>query len=218
MRYFYYITLFLIVATISLFGFRGKKSLKPPIYLFPDMDDQPKLKAQSECDFWSDHRVERPVPKGTIPRGSGANPAQVFSGNYSTDQFSNSSKYLGKEPSGEWTRGFPLEVTNELMSLGRERYDIFCAACHGKTGSGEGITTKYDLVGVPNYHSNRFREMAEGELYNTIVNGKGQMLGYGDKLAVNERWAVVLYIRALQRANNATIQDVPLKLRSEFEL
>ena len=94
------------------------------------------------------------------------------------------------------------------MAHGQERYNIYCQPCHGALGDGNGITKQYGMGITPTYHDDRIRQMAEGEIYNTITHGKNTMLPYADKLLPEERWAVVLYVRALQRAQSGTAADV----------
>jgi mono/diheme cytochrome c family protein len=79
------------------------------------------------------------------------------------------------------------------------------------------VTKKYGMGATPSYHDDRLRKMAEGEIFNTITNGKGQMNPYGDKLAPADRWAVISYVRALQRAQTGTLDDVPEDQRKELE-
>ena len=107
-----------------------------------------------------------------------------------------------------WGNGLPFTATLATLERGRERYQIQCAVCHGATGTGNGIATKYGLVGVANLQQQRLREMTDGEIYNTIVNGKNTMLGYGSTIQLPDRWAIVAYIRALQRSQNASLNDV----------
>jgi mono/diheme cytochrome c family protein len=111
-----------------------------------------------------------------------------------------------------------VAVTNELLARGRQRYDMFCAPCHGRTGDGNGITKQYGMGATPTYHDERIRSMPEGEIYNTIANGKNTMMGYGDRLVVTDRWAIVAYLRALQRAQQGTVDDVKSAYRPELGL
>ena len=104
------------------------------------------------------------------------------------------------------------------MELGREKFTIFCTVCHGASGDGNGITKLYGIVMTASYHDDRLRQMAEGELFQTITLGKNNMGPYGAKLRPQERWAVVAYLRALQRAQNATAADVPPEKRAELGL
>lgn len=216
MRYFLAILIFVVVGMLSILGFRGSKTDKPPIVVFPDMDFQPKYLAQGESAFFADGRVQRPVTPGTVARGHGGETAKVFAEDYENALLNNPELASGKSDEGGWVRGFPLEVTREVMQTGRAKFTIFCGVCHGATGDGKGVTKEYGMVATPTYHSDRLRRMAEGEIFNTITYGKGQMLGYADKLNPHERWAVIAYLRALQRSQNATLEDVPLQHRSEL--
>ena len=218
MRYFLITLLFVVVAVLSIFGLRGRKSTQPPVWVFPDMDIQAKYKPQGENSFFADGRNDRPAPAGAVMRGQTADIHNVFSDDFRYPVAENPSLYSGKDAVGEWYRGFPLEVTNELMNIGQEKYTIFCAVCHGASGNGNGITSKYGITATPTYHDDRLRNMTEGEIYNTIVHGKGLMKGYGYKLSVDERWAIIAYMRALQLANNASVEDVPGELKPTLGL
>ena len=94
------------------------------------------------------------------------------------------------------------------MARGHDRYTIYCQPCHGAVGDGNGITKQYGMGATPTYHDLRLRDMAEGEIFNTITNGKGNMQSYADKLLPEDRWAVILYVRALQRAQTGAAADV----------
>jgi mono/diheme cytochrome c family protein len=204
MRYAYYTLAFLVVLLLSVMGFRGMTSTLPPIEVFPDMDHQAKYKPQAESKFFADGRADRPLPAGTIPRGRtvSADPAYLRA---------DDARYAGKNADGSFVKGFPIEVTETLVRRGQDRYQIYCAPCHGTLGDGMGITKSYGMLTTPTYHDDRLRGMAEGELFNTISNGKNTMFGYADKLSPDDRWAVVTYVRALQRAQHATLKDVPLE-------
>jgi mono/diheme cytochrome c family protein len=209
MRYAYYTLAFVVVLLFSVMGYRGSVSTRPPIELFPDMDHQSKYKPQAESKFFADGRADRPIPAGTVPFGrdaSQADPAFLKA---------DDAHYAGKNADGSFIKGFPagIAVTRDLVVRGQERYQIYCAPCHGTLGDGNGITKSYGMVATPTYHDDRLRSMAEGEIYNTITHGKNTMFSYADKLSPDERWAVVAYVRALQRAAHATIDDVPLEQR-----
>jgi len=107
-------------------------------------------------------------------------------------------------------------VTHELMARGQQRFTIYCAPCHGALGDGQGITKSYGMTATPTYHDDRLRQMAEGELFNTITNGKNTMMPYADKLPADDRWAVIVYLRALQRAQNGREADVPAAARAQL--
>lgn len=213
---------FALVLLVAVAGWRGQKSGKPPIEIFPDMDHQPKVKAQVPSDFFADGRGARlPVP-GTVPMGyemplSASDPFPD-EGKYRTVRFSAGTDYFNTGRFGDqWGTGIPLPVTAELLQRGRERYTIFCAVCHGGSGSGNGITGQYGLVAIASFHQDRLRGMADGEIFNTITHGRNTMLGYGANIPVDDRWAIVAYVRALQLAQTATIDDVPADERAKLE-
>lgn len=192
MRHVYLVTLFVCVLVVSILGFRDTPFTLPPIDIFPEwafpsMEHQPKLRPQSESKFFADGRADRVPPVHTVARGMLRD---------------DDHRYAGKTASGEFAKGFPaaLTVDRAFLERGRDRYDIYCAVCHGATGDGNGITKKYGMGATPTYHDDRLRTMAEGELYNTITAGKNTMLPYADKLSPDDRWAVVAYVRALQLA------------------
>lgn len=206
MRYAYYTLAFVVVLLLSVMGFRGMKSSQPPIELFPDMDHQAKYKPQAESKFFADARADRAIPAGTVPHGRTVDADPDF---LRADDF----RYAGKNADGSFARGFPIEVTDALLHRGKDRYAIYCYPCHGALGDGNGITKSYGMVVTPTYHDDRLRAMAEGEIFNTITHGKNTMFSYADKLTPDDRWAVVAYVRALQRAHNGRIDDVPLEQR-----
>ncbi|RFC51308.1 MAG: Cytochrome c [Verrucomicrobia bacterium] len=200
MRNVYLITAFAVVLLVSLFGFRGSLFTSSPIDVFPEwafpgMKRQPKPKPQGESKFFADGRADRPLPAGVV----------------SSDPLRNDDAlYAGKHADGSWVRGFPVAVNHQLMARGQDRFTIYCAPCHGAVGDGNGITKQYGMGATPTYHDDRLRQMAEGELFNTITHGSPNknMLPYADKLLPEDRWAVILYVRALQRAQLGTAADV----------
>src|SRR5664279_2412820 len=126
MRYLYYATALLVVLTISIAGFRGRRSTQPPVEVFPDMDRQAKYKPQAESKFFADGRADRPIPAGTVPygRGVGVEPGHEFHDPVflHADDF----RYAGKNPDGTFARGFPIEVTEALVHRGRNRFMVYC--------------------------------------------------------------------------------------------
>lgn len=200
MRNVYLITALLIVLTISVLGFRGTRFSSPPMevfaeWAFPAMRRQPKPRPQGESRFFADGRADRPLPAGVVSREPVRNDPGL---------------YAGKAADGSWMRGFPVAVDERLMARGKDRYTIYCSPCHGAVGDGNGITKQYGMGATPSYHDDRLRNMAEGEIFNTITHGSpnGNMQSYADKLVPEDRWAVVLYVRALQRAQTGTAADV----------
>jgi cytochrome c553 len=207
MRNVYLLTLFTVILTVSLLGFRGRTFTHPPMdvfpeWLFPGMKQQPKLVQQTASNFFSDGRSDRAAPANTVAASFGPAGQPLRD-----DDF----LYLGKAPDGSFARGFPpaLKVDMKLLERGRDRFTIYCSPCHGAVGDGNGITKKYGMGATPTYHDDRLRKMAEGEIFNTITNGKGQMNPYADKLKPADRWAVIAYVRALQRAQTGSVSDVP---------
>lgn len=200
MRHVYLATLFVCVLVVSILGFRGELFTKPPMDVFPEwafpgMKYQPRYRPQAESVFFADGRADRMPPPHTVARGM-----------LRTDD----ALYAGRASANEFVRGFPapLTVDLEFIAQGRERYQIYCLPCHGELGDGNGITRRYGMGATPTYHDDRLRSMPEGEIFNTITNGKNTMLPYADKLSPEERWAVVAYVRALQRAQQGKAADV----------
>lgn len=204
MRYVFLAAGLTAVAIMLIAGKRGDMSRRPPIELFPDMDRQPKLRPQAANDFFPDgHSSQLPV-EGTIARGS---PYQ--------DTPMNTGKIPGTT---NWVDTIPIPVTHQLMERGRERYQINCSPCHGPLGDGKGITTKFGMTVIANLHdtdSRRIVQQPDGQIFNTISYGKTLMGAYAANLSIEDRWAVVAYVRALQRSRFATLDDVPESKRSE---
>jgi mono/diheme cytochrome c family protein len=216
MRHAYLVTLFLLVVLVSVFGFKGRPFTHPPMDVFPEwafpgMKYQPKLTQQVASPFFADGRSDRAAPPNTVASSFGPAGQPLRS-----DDF----LYLGKAPDGTFARGFPssIKVDMKLLERGRDRFTIYCSPCHGAVGDGNGITKKYGMGATPSYHDDRLRKMAEGEIFNTITNGKGQMNPYADKLKPADRWAVIAYVRALQRAQTGTVADVPDDHKAELGL
>jgi mono/diheme cytochrome c family protein len=201
-RYFFLAVVLVVIAVVSIAGFRGQHFQKPPFEVFPDMNYQDKVKDQQPSAFFADGSASRaPIP-GTVAEEM---PAQ-------DDYWS-----TGKWDDNHWGNGIPthdgvdggraLMVDEINMTRGRERYTISCAPCHGDAGDGKGITSKYGLNNAASYHADRLRQEPDGQLYDTVTNGHGQMLGYGYNITIDDRWRIVMYVRALQRGENATVAD-----------
>jgi len=200
MRHLYLATLFACVLGVSILGFRGQTFTLPPIDIFPEwafpsMEHQPKLRPQGQSAFFADGRADRTPPVRTVARGMLREDDHL---------------YRGKDAAGAFAKGLPAGLTADLKFLerGRDRYQIYCAPCHSATGDGKGITSRYGMGATPTYHDDRLRTMPDGEIYNTITNGKNTMFSYADKLIPEDRWAVVAYVRALQRAQQGKPADV----------
>jgi mono/diheme cytochrome c family protein len=212
MRYVYLIIFFVVVLGVSIFGFRGSLSTRTPMEVFPDMDHQSKYKPQAESAFFADGRADRPTPPGAVPFGRTSASADA---NFLK---ADSALFEGKDAKGAFIKGFPSAITVDASFLehGKDRFTIYCAPCHGALGDGNGITKQYGMGATPTYHDDRLRNMPDGEIFNTITHGKGNMLSYADKLTAQDRWAAIAYVRALQRAAHATVADVPPEHKSEL--
>jgi mono/diheme cytochrome c family protein len=103
-----------------------------------------------------------------------------------------------------------------LLERGQQRYQINCLPCHGPLGDGKGITSKFGMSGMANFHDQRLVNMPDGEIFNTITHGKNLMGPYGANVVVEDRWAIIAYVRALQRSQLASVEDVPEDKRSQF--
>ena len=224
LRAFFLIFILALIAIVSLAGFRGTHSAKPPIEIFVDMVRNPRYDPQHESDFYSDTRAARaPVP-GTVPLGYTVPNAFLSTGanNNKLDQhagaFTDTTDYYNTGRVGDfYGDGIPLKVDHELLARGQERFNINCAVCHGPVGLGNGITSQYGLVGIANFHDARIRTMPDGQIFNTITLGKNTMGPYGSNISVEDRWAIISYIRALERADGASINDVPSNERAELD-
>lgn len=212
------------IATVAILGFRGQKGSAPPFEIFPDMVRQVKVKAQAPLDFFADGRGPRLPINGTVPIGyempKPGNPAAGAEepGKVSRVAFSVGTDYYDTGKMGEnWGTGLPMPVTADMMRRGRERFTITCAMCHGAAALGNGITKSYGLATVVSLQDERIRKMSDGEIFNTITNGKNTMMAYGPNLTVSDRWAVIAYLRALQRSQNATAGDVPPDRLAEMD-
>lgn len=202
MRYVYLVSAFLVVLTVSLLGFRGEQFTSAPMDVFPEwafpgMKYQPKFRPQSSSTFFADGRADRPLPAHVVPA--------------SLPLRADDAMYRGKDAAGAFVTTFPagIIIDAKLMARGQERYLIYCAPCHGSLGDGNGVVKKYG-VAATSYHDDRLRQMADGQIFDTITNGSPSklMLSYADKLEPEDRWAVVAYVRALQRSRQGTAADV----------
>jgi mono/diheme cytochrome c family protein len=179
------------VLSVSLVGcVRGCPSSRPPIHLNPNMDQQPRYEAQDESDFFYDGSTMRqPVP-GTVARGQLRDDEDPF--------------YSGMDAEYEFLASSPVPVTEEILARGADRYTIYCQPCHDKRGNGKGILTERGGVPVPSFHEDRLKEIADGEIFDVITNGKGLMPAYAYPVGPAERWAIVAHVRRLQEKAEAT--------------
>jgi len=166
-----------------------------------DMQDQPKFKAQHATEFFADGRTDRPELDGTIARG---------------ELHEDVAYYQGKDAAGKDIAEFPIAVDKAVIQRGQQRYDIYCAPCHGRLGNGMGMIVQRGFKQPPSYHIDRLRNAAVGHYFDVISNGYGAMLNYSQQVQVRDRWAIVAYIRALQYSQNANAADLPTEARAQL--
>lgn len=183
------------VAVVCIAGFRGEILRQPPLEIFADMNRQPKLRPQRPDGFFANGVSSQLPPPGTIARSqpleTASGPVYSFeSAPANTGMVSGTTNFIETNP---------LPVTGEMLARGHDRFDIYCSPCHGKLGDGNGITKKIgDMPAVANLHDARIVALTDGEIFNTITHGKNTMGAYGPIIPVQDRWAVVAYLRALQ--------------------
>jgi mono/diheme cytochrome c family protein len=222
LRYFFIAFILAGASVIALAGFRGTKSANRPIQIFPDMDQQPRYDPQHPTGFFSDGRAARSPVAGTVPLGytlpgsylqAGARNATI-----QPSGFANQPTYFDTGRIGEfYGDGFPLDVTEDLITRGQQRFDINCAICHGKGGMGNGVVGQYGVAAIANLMDDRIKQQPDGQIYNTIAHGKNTMGAYGPNIAVEDRWAIVAYIRALQKSQSLPLAQLPEARRKELE-
>ncbi|MBV9618339.1 MAG: cytochrome c [Verrucomicrobia bacterium] len=219
LRGFFLISLLLTIAAVAVLGFRGQKTTNEPWELFPDMVRQVKVRAQAPLNFFADGRGPREPINGTVPIGyEMPNPQTAAASESLPAAFSVGTDYLNTGKMGNnWGTGIPVSVTPQLLERGRQRFSITCAMCHGATATGNGITKSYGLATVVTLQDDRIRKMADGEIFNTITNGKNTMMAYGPTIMVADRWAIIAYLRALQRSQNTVVADVPPEHRADLD-
>jgi hypothetical protein len=167
-----------------------------------DMHDQPKYKALRSSPFFDDGRTSRPRIEGTVARG---------------ELDSNVEQHTGRTAAGGHLVTGPLPVTPDLLRRGQERYDIFCSVCHDRAGTGRGMIVRRGFRQPESFHTDRLRQAPDGYVFENITQGFGVMPSYAAQIAVEDRWAITAYIRALQLSQRATLADVPADARAALE-
>jgi mono/diheme cytochrome c family protein len=165
------------------------------------MQDQPKFIPLRPAYFMADQRSARPFIDGTVARGH-LNDDAAF--------------YTGKGPNGQFVNEFPFPVTKEVIARGRQRYNVYCVPCHDRIGNGLGMIVRRGYRHPPSYHIDRLRAVANGYIYDVITNGFGAMPDYAAQISPSDRWAIVSYVRALQRSQRANVKDVPPEGRAQL--
>lgn len=184
---------------------RSVRSEQPRIHVFPDMDNQERYKAQQANPLFADGRAMRAPVDGTVARGR---------------LFEDSLFYRGID-GDDYAEAIPVEIDMPLLERGRQEYEINCSPCHGLGGYGDGTVARradelQQGAWVPpsSFHMEPASTRSVGHIFNTITNGIRTMPAYGRQVPAEDRWAIVAYIRALQRSQKATLEDVPVEKRS----
>ena len=152
-----------------------------------DMHNQPKYKPLAATDFFGDRRAARPTIADTVARGQ-----------LRIDQ----ARYTGKAD-GKDVTAIPIQITREDLDRGHDRFEIYCSPCHGRLGDGQGMIVKRGLRQPPSYHDERLVNAPIGHFFDVMTNGYGAMYPYASRVAVDDRWRIAAYIRALQLSQNA---------------
>ena len=179
----------MIAALLALVCFAGSGCRR-------DMQDQPKIKAYRGSSFFGDGLASRPPVQGTIPRGYLRSDKEFYTGKKSVSSVSPAS--ASTNPYTDDIDTFPFPITQETVQRGRERYEIFCVVCHGMTGHGDGMIVRRGFRKAASFHEDRLRQAPVGHFFDAITNGWGAMPPYAAQIPVQDRWAIIAYVRALQ--------------------
>lgn len=206
MRYFLLIFAICCAVVIGICGRRGSLSRKTPLYIFPDMRLQLKLEPQKPNDFFTNGTSSQLPPPGTLARSK---PLQV--GDQTVYPYEDSAVLTGFMPgTTNYVATNPFPITPKLLHRGQERFNIYCSPCHGREADGNGITKKLNVMPtVQNLQQPQYVKYADGEIFNVITHGRNTMGAYGPNVPVEDRWAIIAYLRALQLSHLGTIDDVP---------
>ena len=166
-----------------------------------DMHDQPKYIPLRASTFFGDERSARPLVQGTVARGHLHDDTLLETGK------------VGKDDATM----FPFRVDGGVLARGRDRYDIYCSPCHGRTGAGDGMIVRRGFRRPPSYHDDRLRTAPIGHFVDVMTNGFGAMADYRQQVDARDRWAIAAYIRALQLSEHATLADVPASERGRLQ-
>lgn len=186
-----------------------------------DMQDQPKMKPFRGTSFFTDGLSSRPPVQGTIPRGFLKTDTVLFTGKKEKTGSSGQSAQATASPTAGAQAGgsqnayaddtdtFPFPITEATVQRGRERYEIFCSVCHGLTGYGDGMIVRRGFRRAASFHDDRLRQAPVGHFFDAVTNGWGAMPSYAAQIPVQDRWAIIAYIRALQ-LTQPTAQPSPV--------
>lgn len=180
-----YLTIVLLFSLMIVGCSRNKTSEKPPVHLVLNMDNQPKVKQQTESRFFADGLAMREPIEGTVARGQ-FHPDSAFF-------------YEGKDARGGWVSRIPMEQTPELLARGQQRFGIYCVPCHGQLADGNSMMVKRKMPPPPSLHEQRLRDSLDGYFYSVVSDGKGNMPPYKYQISPEDRWAIITWLRELQR-------------------
>jgi len=166
-----------------------------------DMHDAPRYEPLEASTFFANGQSARPLLAGTVARGFLREDDHLYTG----------------KVEGVLAETFPMEVTGAVMARGQERFDVFCAPCHGRTGVGDGMIVQRGFRAPPSFHDDRLRGAPAGYFFDVMTNGFGAMQDFASQVPVADRWAITAYIRALQLSQSAPATDVPADRRAELD-
>ena len=214
MRYFLLIFVVCVAAVIGIAGKRGTLMRKTPMYIFPDMKRQLKLRPMEPNNFFENGVSSQLPPDGTVVH---AKPTIV--GDKQVFPYEDSPVFTGKVPgTTNFVETNPFPITEALLKRGQERFNIYCSPCHGREADGNGITKKLGvMMTVANLQDPRIVKFADGEIFNVITHGRNTMGAYGPNVQAEDRWAIIAYVRALQLSHLGTIDDVPQDERGNLK-
>ena len=165
------------------------------------MHDAPRYDPLEKSTFFADEQSARPLVANTVARGLLREDRHFYEG----------------VVDGKPADTFPMTVTAATMERGHERFNVFCAPCHGRTGEGNGMIVQRGFRKPPSYHEDRLRNAPVGYFFDVMTHGFGAMQDYSSQLPPADRWAVAAYIRALQLSQRASIDDVPAERRADLD-
>lgn len=167
-----------------------------------DMHNAPRYKPLAESTFFADGSAARPLPAGTVARGKLHEDPWL---------------YQGRTPDGAIATSGPLPLTRELLLRGRERFNIFCAPCHDQVGTGRGMVVQRGFKAPSSFHDPRLRMSPDGYFFYVITNGFGVMPSYAAQVPAEDRWAIIAWIRTLQRAQHFPVSELTAEERQQLE-
>jgi mono/diheme cytochrome c family protein len=188
-----------------------------------DMQDQPRMKPFRSSPFFRDGLSTRAPIDGTVARGFLKTDTEFFTGKKAGRAATSGQAPAGPQPTAGGTAGqltgaaaypddvelFPIQVTRETVARGKERYEIFCSACHGLTGNGDGMIVRRGFRRAASFNDDRLRQAPVGHFFDAISNGWGAMPSYAPQIPAQDRWAIIAYVRALQLSQENQTKAAP---------